>query len=211
MAGMATESLYEISGDDKYHMASKLNGKENSNVISIGDTTYTLDYSDNKWWKQVVKPVEDTEGETEDEVDDMAFNSDDALEDTTTYTFIAKEACGDLMCFKYEMVSPEMQDAKQFIWFDDRDYLMRKMRMEMGKQGNSESIYSYDNVSIVAPSPVKEGDPYSTGSQGSGYTEAETQKMMQQYQQNTNFNNYTDDTSDNQTESPVEDTSSDEF
>jgi hypothetical protein len=179
--GMSIESVYEISGEDKFHMLSKQNGKESSNTISIGDTTYTLDYTDNKWWKQTLKP-EDPEKATEKEVKDQFTFDDKTAEDKTTYKFIAKEPCGDRTCFKYEMISPDSADTKVYMWFDDKDYLMRKMRMEDKTAGATESIYSYDNISISAPAPVKEGTPNNYGSMPD-LKDPQVQKMMQQYQE----------------------------
>jgi hypothetical protein len=195
--GMATESVYSLDGEN-YQMIAKQNGKETSNMISIGDTMYTLDYTDNKWWKMTSKPVETME---EDMADEVAFNPQET-EDTTTYKFVTKEACGDRTCFKYEVITPD-SEGKMYIWFDDRDYLTRKMRMEDGNGISSESVYSYGNVSITAPSPVKEGNPYS-GSGGSMPSEAEAQKMMQQYQQSAESGDYSSET-------PIDDSSSDGF
>lgn len=197
--GMTIESLYEISGEDKFHMAAKQNGKEHSNIISIGDTTYTLDYSDNKWWKQTIKADEPKES-----VEEEAKNDFDLPEskDTTTYKFIAKEACGDRTCFKYELVdTSSTAETKQFIWFDDQEYLIRKMRIEDKQNGSMESVYSYGNVNIAVPSPVKEGTP-GVGAGAAGYSEEETKKMMEQYKQQA------PDTSTYDQEAPVDESDS---
>lgn len=150
-----SEATFEISGEDKFHMMMSENGKEGYNVITIGDTTYTKDYTDNKWWKhKQAKPEELTE----------QFNFDfdeeegEAVEDKTTYKKIGKEACGDRQCFKYEVVNPDMTDFKEFIYFDDREYLVRKMRVE-GKDGEvTESEFTYSGVNISEPSPTKEAE-----------------------------------------------------
>lgn len=177
MGGMNTESTYSISGDDKFQMISKLNGKENSNMISIGDTTYTLDYTDSKWWKQTFKKEDTQSSEVSEITEQFDFNAEE-VEDKTEYKFIAKEACGNKNCFKYEIISPDMDLGKQFIWFDDSEYLMRKMRIE-SKEGTSESTFTYDNVSINVPSPVKEGAP---GAQMGAPSDAEVQQMMKEYE-----------------------------
>lgn len=179
---MTTESIYEIDGTDKFHMASKMNGKENMNTISIGDVTYTLDYSDNKWWKQTFKVDDTKQTSTEELIDKNTFDENTALEDNTTYQFIAKEPCGDLTCFKYEMVSPDSTDTKMYIWFDDKDYLMRKMRMEDKSGIANESVYTYGKVSISEPSPVKEGEPNTFDSSTPDMNNEDVQKMMEQYQ-----------------------------
>lgn len=172
------ESVMIFDGEN-YQMITKQGDKEISNMISIGDTTYTKDYSDNAWWKYTVTTTEGEEDETE------PINiEEDLVKDTTKYTFVGKEACGDLMCFKYEIILTGSTDgSKQFILFDDRDYLTRKVIIQ-NADGSilGESVYMYNNAKVSVPSPVKEGDPYSAGSEA-GYSEEEARKMMEQYQQ----------------------------
>lgn len=189
MDGMEMESLYEISGSEKFHMKSSQNGKEISNTITIGDTTYTLDYSDNTWWKTAYKEEvieENSESEQEMMKDEFEFKDED---DTASYKFIAKEECRGLNCFKYEVIDPNMSDSKQFIWFDDRDYLIRKVVVEGSDVGSSESIYSYEGISISAPSPTKEGSMEDAAST-SGYSEEDVKMMMQQYQSDSQNEEY---------------------
>lgn len=178
--GMKSESLMEISGEGKFHMVTKQNGKEISNMISIDDTMYTLDYTDNKWAKLTLNP-EVTGTPEKDAKDQYTFKEED-FKDNTTYKFIAKEACGDKNCFKYEMISPDSGNAKMFIWFDDSEYLMRKMLIETQGEGSSESVYTYGGVNISVPSPVKEGQPNGYGGGIPNASDPEVQKMMQEYQ-----------------------------
>jgi hypothetical protein len=128
-------------------------GKEGYNVITIGDITYTKDYADNKWWKQ--KQVkEDIKKEFDFKFDDK--DEREEVEDKTTYKKLDKESCGDRQCFKYEVINPDFADTKEFIFFDDREYLVRKMRTE-GKDGEvTESEFTYSGVSVSEPSPTKE-------------------------------------------------------
>ena len=185
MAGMQMESLYEIDGNEKFHSVSKQNGKEDSNMISIGDTTYMLDYKDNKWWKMTTKPDDTTTSQVK-EIKDEFKMSEKGEEDKTVYKFIVKEACGDKTCFKYEMITPDSTDNKQYMWFDDSEYLMRKTSFEDKENGSSESIYTYGLVSISVPSPVKEGNPYDDESSEN----AQIKKMMEQYQQQAEQESY---------------------
>jgi outer membrane lipoprotein-sorting protein len=159
MGGQSFESVYEIAGEDKFHSRTKQEDKEQSNMISIGDTTYTLDYKDNKWWKMTTKPDDSAVKQVKEMKDEFKTDEKQA-EDKTVYKFITKEACGNLTCFKYEILTPESSDTKQYIWFDDSEYLMRKIVVEDKTNGSSESLYTYGNVSISAPSPIKEGNPY---------------------------------------------------
>lgn len=145
------EGTYEMQGEDKFHMMSSVGGKEMMNMISIGDITYTKDYSDNKWWKQKASK------ENSEIKDEYAKDySSEEVEDKTTYNKEGKEACGDKQCFKYKVVNPDMGDYTEYIYFDDKEYLLRKTRTE-DKEGNvTEATYAYGGVSISAPSPTKE-------------------------------------------------------
>ncbi|MFA5932693.1 MAG: hypothetical protein WCV81_00335 [Microgenomates group bacterium] len=148
-----SESLFEISGEDKFHMVTSENGKESYNVITLGDTTYTKDYIDNKWWKQkATKQVEDIKNQSEFKV----TTDSKPEEDKTTYKSMGKEACGSKQCFKYQQINPDMKDAVEYIWFDDKEYLVRRQRVEAAGTV-SESEFSYGKISINEPSPVKEG------------------------------------------------------
>lgn len=176
------ESVMIFDGEN-YQMITKQGDKEISNMISIGDTMYTKDYSDNAWWKYTAEPSEVEEDETE------PINIEEELvKDTTKYTFVGKEACGDLTCFKYEITLTESTDgSKQFILFDDREYLTRKVIIQ-NSDGSilGDSVYTYNNAKVSVPSPVKEGDPYSAGAgagAAGGYNEVEMRQMMEQYQQ----------------------------
>ena len=191
--GVAMESLMEIS-DGKSHMKTSMNGKEQSNTISIDDATYTLDYADSKWFKTVYKESKEPTGEMKEIKDDFDINE---MKDTTTYKFVTKESCGSMTCFKYEMINSEDSSSKTFIWFDDREYKMRKMTVE-SKDGNMESVYSYEGVSISTPSPVKEGQPDASTNAPS---DEEIQKMMKQYKQSPSSEG------DYNTEAPVDDSS----
>jgi hypothetical protein len=74
-----------------------------------------------------------------------------------TYKKIGKEACGNLTCFKYEVVDPS-SPGKQTLWFDDKDYQLRRMRIE--SEGTvSDQVFAYSSVSITAPSPTKDLGP----------------------------------------------------
>ena len=178
MQGSSEESLMEIDGTDKTHMVIKQNGKENMNTITIGNTTYTLDYSDNKWWKETYTPDKQKDSPVQQMKDQTSFDDKTAAKDNTTYKFIGKEACEDKTCFKYQIVDPTAADTTTYIWFDDQEYRIRKMRIEDKANGVTELVYSYNSVNISAPSPVKDGSPADAAANS-----PQMQQMMQQYQQ----------------------------
>ncbi len=146
--GETSKSTFEIDGDKSYM---KLEGAASYEVITIDKTTYTK--AGSTWYKQTTKTQETDV--TDDYKVDFDEPSKDESKDSTTYKSQGKEACGDLQCFKYEVVDPNDKSTTQYIWFDDKDYKLRKTVVE-DKDSSVESVFEYDNVSISEPSPVKE-------------------------------------------------------
>lgn len=156
--GKVTQYVLKSAGKDNTQMTSSEAGKENFNVITIADATYTKDYTDNQWWKTVSKKDDATvKSETENELD---FTSTTAAEDKTTYKKIGTEACAKLTCFKYQVIDPAVTDSTEYIYFDNKDYKLRKTRSEYKDGTISESTVDYSKVTITAPTPVKEGSPF---------------------------------------------------
>jgi outer membrane lipoprotein-sorting protein len=144
------KSVFEFDGNKTYM---KIEGDMQYEVISIDKTTYTK--AGDVWYKQTIKtPDQDVTADAKDDFKEPA-DDENAAEGKAVYKNLGKEACGSLTCFKYEIVDPEDKDTKQIIWFDDKDYELRKSRTE-NKDGTSEQTYEYTNVSVKAPSPVKE-------------------------------------------------------
>jgi hypothetical protein len=185
--GQTSKSTMTIDGDKTYM---KMDGEYAMEVITIGDTTYTK--AGDTWWKQTAKKAEDTDATVDK--DDFKFEDpkDDTEEkDLTTYVKEGKEACGKFNCFKYKVVDPEDTESTEYIWFDDKDYLIRRTLSEDKDGMKNESVFSYDNISVKVPSPVKElgenqyimpgqSEPQTMPDQP---TEAEMQAMMQQFGQ----------------------------
>lgn len=197
--GKKSTWILKMSGDTTSQMISSSEGKEDYNVITIGDTSYTKDYTDNKWFKYTYKKDQSSELVTEEskiQFDDKADN----VEDKTTYKKIGTEACGDLTCFKYQVVDPAMVDLTEYIYFDNKEYTLRKTRDE-GKDGSvSESTLDYSKVTISEPSPIKEGSPYD-----SALTNQQAQDLLNSASSSSSSASSTDTSS--QTTTPTLDTS----
>lgn len=147
-------STFEIDGDKS---RISVTGESPYDVITIGKTTYTK--AGDTWWKQTIKePEQDVAKDYKQDFSEPSTDESKPEEDKTTYKKITKEACGNLQCFKYEIIDPSQTDTKEFIWFDDKDYQLRKQRSE-GPDGVSETTFEYSNVKISEPSPVKELGP----------------------------------------------------
>jgi hypothetical protein len=199
-------SHFAIAGEDRMQMMSSQNGKESYNMISIGKTTYTKDYSDNKWWKVTYEDPKNELTAVNDFKESFDFDAEE-MKDKTTYKSLGKETCGSLQCFKYQVVNPDFPGT-EYLWFDDREYLLRKTLHE--DEGTStESTFDYANVNIKEPSPVKEGTPEEA--MGLPAMSAEDKAAMEKMQQEAaevmkNYGN-----TDPGMEMPLEDTSTEGY
>lgn len=148
-----SKTTFEVDGDDS-HIT--MTGEMAYEVITIGKTTYTR--AGDTWYKQTIKePEQDVAKDYKQDFVEPSTDEKKPSEDKT-YKKLGKEACGNLQCFKYEIVDPSSTDAKEFIWFDDKDYRIRK-HLSQSPEYTSETTYEYNNVNISEPSPVKELGP----------------------------------------------------
>lgn len=157
--GKNTESTFETDGKDSSRMTYRENGKESYATVTIGRAMYTRVAGAAFWTKTVFPeqkdghPLGDAEGAPK-----LDFSSEDDADATKqTYVAMGKEACGKFNCFKYEMTVAGSSE-KQHIWFDDKEYRLRRLK-DFAKDGmTSDTEFSYDTVVITEPSPVKEVD-----------------------------------------------------
>lgn len=158
--GKTTSSTFESSDAGKrFHMVTNVNGKPYE-TISIDNAIYTRDAS-GTWWKQTLEPSKESTYKGDYNYDFSDPNDTKATQ-KVTYKALGKEACGNLTCFKYQVVDPAAADSTQYIWFDTKDYQLRRMRTENKDGSTSDQSFSYANVSINAPSPVKDLAPNQT-------------------------------------------------
>jgi len=156
-SGQKTQSTWEI-GKDRSHFLTTANGKEQSNIITIGNTTYTKDISDGKWTKFTLSSSRGSSGNSFFNPEQMKNEFKDVLkntEDRTTYKSLGKESCGAYTCFKYQIIIPEFNETKEYVYFDDKEYIMRKMRIESATS-TTETMFEFKQVNIQEPSPIKE-------------------------------------------------------
>lgn len=158
--GKNTESTFETDGKDSSRMTYKENGKDSYATVTIGRAMYTREASAAIWTKTVF-PEQKTDGRSPNEAEGTPkfdfSTEDDADGAKQTYVAMGKEACGKLNCFKYEVTVTDSTE-KQHIWFDDKEYRLRRVK-DFTKDGmTSDTEFSYDTVVITEPSPVKEVD-----------------------------------------------------
>lgn len=142
----------EVDGEKTY-MKQTLSGKS-LETIRIGNTTYTKDNTDGKWWKQVFETTKPTTS-----TDDYKFETNiDNTKTKTTYTKVGQEACDKLTCLKYKITETGSTDT-QYIWIDTKDHLVRKWATESSDGSKTEATYSYNKKSVDAPSNTKDASP----------------------------------------------------
>ena len=151
--GTTSTSVIEVDGANKSHI--KISGATSYETIFINDTLYTK--AGDTWYKQTV-PQSDAskyKDSTTSSLPQPAASSTDTTADTAVYTKVGKEACGNLTCFHYKVT--ETDGTVTNIWFDDQDYQIRRIQTE----GDTpfDATFTYDNVKVSAPSPVKDLQP----------------------------------------------------
>jgi outer membrane lipoprotein-sorting protein len=85
---------------------------------------------------------------------ELKFNSGNS----NGYTAIndGTAACGNLVCYKYQIKVASQPNMTQFVWFDNQNYLLREYTYSNSSTGTSATItFSYSAVTITAPSPVQ--------------------------------------------------------
>jgi outer membrane lipoprotein-sorting protein len=186
--GEKLEMVLRVDGEDKSHL--KMEGATPYEVITIGQATYTK-AADGTWWKQTNE--NETAADLKSDVSvDLEEPETVEGEPTEIYQKEGKEKCGNLTCFKYRTTDSAGSAATTYIWFDDKDYQLR--RTQVISDGNtSDMLFSYDNVNITEPSPVKElgenqyllpgqSEPTTLPGTGEVPTEEEIQQMLREYQ-----------------------------
>jgi len=191
-SGKKYESVFEIDSKENSRIISYQNGKEISAIVNLNKATYMKDLTDGKWWKYENKTDQKSPSESEDkdqkqeDLKDQAKKIAEEIKNNITYKKIGKEACGSLSCFKYQLILSDMSDTVEYIYFDDQEYLMRKMRTESKDGTSSDITYEYKSVTIQEPSPIKEGNPWESmmknnpSQKGSGISDEELKKIQEQ-------------------------------
>ncbi|MBI2592309.1 hypothetical protein HYW36_02415 [Candidatus Saccharibacteria bacterium] len=145
----------ELASDSQGNssMLVKKDGQEQGSVIVFNGVTYLKDYTDNQWFKysstDANKP-EVLDLKKEFAKGDFKGEQGQKLE----YKKIGTEKCGNLTCFKYQIVDPQKPNEEGFIWFDTKDYLLRRVTAKNGAD-TTEMTLVYAKVSIGEPSPTK--------------------------------------------------------
>ena len=159
-SGQTSTSTFESSDSGKrFHMLTSLNGRPYE-TINIDNTVYIKDAS-GTWWKQNVQA-----SQLDQYRGNYLYNFTNPSETQSTqhvtYKALGQEACGTLTCLKYQVIDPTAADSTQYIWFDSKNYQLRRMFTQSTAGTSSDQVFSYGTVTINAPMPVKDLEPNQT-------------------------------------------------
>lgn len=188
--GQKATTTMQAEGEDKYHV--KIEGPLSYEIITIGNSSYTK-AANGTWYKQTITPdkAKEYKGEAGVELSEPTTAQSSGTE--PAYQRLGKEKCGDQTCFKYQVTDPADPATAQFIWFDDKDYQLRRLQTASGDT-TFDATFSYSRVSIKEPSPVKDlgpnqyiipgqSEPVTLPSAGDGApSPEELQQLINQYQ-----------------------------
>ncbi len=154
------ENSFTTEYDSKGNWHSKTTSAGySSEMIHLDGTTYSK-MPEGEGWYVLSADGEDSDLATS-ATDDFDFkDAEGNFEDPFgTFTKGGKEACGDLTCFKYSFPDKTESDGSvtpgYTIWFDDKDYLLRKIHSS-NADGESTIYYSYPEIKVSKPSPIVE-------------------------------------------------------
>jgi hypothetical protein len=140
---------------DRSRWVVQLNGQETDAFIMLDADGYVRDRNNGDWahyHDDSFAPTDSTA--TIEKFDFTKADSEDVKEFRDNYRRVGEESCGDLECYKYEIVLKDDEDSKILLWFDKNEYLLRRYQtQETASSTNTQ--YSYEPVSITAPSPVR--------------------------------------------------------
>lgn len=154
--GPEGNSVLEMQSDskDNVQMIVKQNDQEQANIVLYNGTTYSKDYTDGKWFKYGSSDT--TKPQVTDLKKEFAkgdFKADNGQK--IDYVAAGTEKCDNLTCYKYQVKDPTVPTQEGFIWFDTKDYLLRRLTIKDG-QTNTDMMVTYTSVNISEPSPTKE-------------------------------------------------------
>lgn len=151
--GQTTTSTFVSANKGKNtHVIMEVGGVPYESIVIDNATRYTKG-SDGTWWKEVIEQAEATDTVKDYEVDFEEPADNSAAE--TRYEKLGTEPCGNLTCFKYQIIDPNSPSYTQYIWFDTQSYQLRRM-LTQDSDYTTEATYTYENASVNVPNPVKD-------------------------------------------------------
>lgn len=153
------KSVMRIEADGDNSSSVVLDGeKETAAFITANKVYYMKDEEKGVWYKMPstqTPPAADTNPVSK--LNEETKEEGGETKNTTTYKKIGKETCGNTTCFKYQVIDTSDTDTvESFVWFGDNDYKLVRWTTKSKDGSTSDSTFSYEKVSVVAPSPTQD-------------------------------------------------------
>lgn len=124
-----------------------------SSMVSFEGVTYFKDMRDNSWYS--VGNAEGNFGDPKENLAEIQATYDEE-DQSMQIAKVGSEACGNLTCNKYKIVTGVGEDeSASYVWIDTKEHLARKMEFSF-EGGSNVMEYKYEAVQINKPSPIKE-------------------------------------------------------
>lgn len=149
--GQQETTNMDYSSPNKYHITISSPAYE---TITIGDVVYTK-ASDGTWWKQQPSQQSAQKATSNVNVNFQDPNTNASANTSTSYKLVGQEACGNLTCYKYQYTAPDSSNSTQYIWFDTKDFRLRKISVQSADTNYTATV-SYNSVTVNAPANAKD-------------------------------------------------------
>jgi hypothetical protein len=137
--------------------------KEIFEILLTEKELYVKDMNDNQWWKQTVPQKNSIEKRLPQQLNiaqkvRTQWQQLSLTAPKVNYKQIGKELCGKDMCYKYQIVRPEVSDMTEFVFIDSNSSLY-KVRHEFPDGMVKELVYELNEESLEAPNEIKKSLP----------------------------------------------------
>lgn len=160
-AGRLSEIIWQSESPNRMRIMSFENSEVTLDMIAIGTTVYVKDQTDELWWKQENFNSRNMLEEEQSGIGEVVRQKQtefQKMSEDTQYRFIEMDKCDGLNCFKYEVMDNN-QNNNVYIYFDNKDYLLRKIQTTNDEGLVSRFIIDYQGIVINEPAPIKIADP----------------------------------------------------
>jgi hypothetical protein len=158
--GSKGSGTFLSDGTGNSRMTATVAGQANDFISLNGGVSYMKDQSDGKWLKFANKEAGKMTPEATSPTKSVKFDTavDAAAAAKISYKKLGKEKCGNLTCFKYQMIDRTRPKTLDYFWFDTKEYRMQRFYSK-GENSSTDMVITYQKVNISAPSPTKDFAP----------------------------------------------------
>lgn len=158
VASVATESgktqmLVTIASNGNGSMSVDEGSGVTSRIVVFNGVTYVQNPTDNSW--QQYSGTEANKPALLD-IKKEFLKSDFKADSGQKINYVNKgtEAIGKLTCYKYQIEDPSKTGETGYMWFDNKDFLLRKLSSK-DSSTDMQMTFSYENTNVSLPSPIK--------------------------------------------------------